>query len=329
MPLASLLVKLHIFTGHIDKLSIVGFFDFFVVYVISSFHRHFIITMTEISAASPNEEEQEQQITIREFMKTQKQFMENMQFMFQKHATATWTTQSSGPYRSRTDEKDSNDASQKESHDRAIHENIPGASRKRNRVNQVNQHSKIQHITPLTLVNIVTLHPSDSDSYLSEDSTCQRKDSEDPLSKYSKVDSDVEVEGDQDNSYKDLLASVQEDFGPPIDTKLADVLERIWGKAKLGDSQKEELKNTLIPENCLFMKTPLLNPEIYNKVNDSATSRDKGAQRKQRLLVRSTIPLVKAVVALKGLEHDAQDKIPRDIKRKLHDVSHFCIKVFN
>ena len=96
---------------------------------------------------------------------------------------------------SRTDEKDSNGASQQESHDRAIHENIPGASRKRKRVNQVNQHSKTQHITPLTLVNIVTLHPSDSDSYLSEDSTCQRKDSEDPLSKYSKVHSHVEVEG--------------------------------------------------------------------------------------------------------------------------------------
>ena len=52
--------------------------------------------------------------------------------------------------------------------------------------------------------------------------------------------SDVEVEGDQDNSYKDLLASVQEDFGPSLDTKLTDVLERILGKAKLGDSQKEE-----------------------------------------------------------------------------------------
>ena len=213
---------------------------------------------------------------------------------------------------SRTDEKDSNGASQQESHDRAIHENIPGASRKRKRVNQVNQHSKIQHITPLTLVNIVTLHPSDSDSYLSEDSTCQRKDSEDPLSKYSKVDSDVEVEGDQDNSYKDL-ASLQEDSGQPIDTKLADVLVRIWGKTTLGDSQKEELKNMLIPENCPLMKTPLLNPEIYKKVSDSATSRDKGAQQKQRILVKSTIPLVKAVVALKGLEHDAQDKFPRHI----------------
>ena len=102
---------------------------------------------------------------------------------------------------------------QSRSHDRAIHKNIPGAIRKRKRVNQVNQNSQ----------DTVTLHPSDSDSYLSEDSTCQRKDSEDPLSKYSKVDSDVEVEGDQDNSYKDLLASIREDFGPPIDTRLAEV----------------------------------------------------------------------------------------------------------
>ena len=85
--------------------------------------------MTEISAVSPNEEEQEQEITIKEFMKTQKQFMENMQLMFQKHATATPTTQSSGPYKSRTDEKDSNDASQQESYDWDIPEKIPGASR--------------------------------------------------------------------------------------------------------------------------------------------------------------------------------------------------------
>ena len=77
----------------------------------------------------------------------------------------------------------------------------------------------------------------------------------------------------------------------------------------------------LIPEHYSFMETPLLNAGIYNKVNDFATSRDKGAQQNQRLLVKSTIPLVKAVVALKGLEHDAQDKIPRDIKRKLQGVS--------
>ena len=108
--------------------------------------------MTEISAASPNEEEQEQEISIREFMRTQKQFMENMQLIFQKHATAMSTPQSSGPYRSRTDENNANDASQQESYDRATHENIPGASRKRKRMNQINHNSQ----------DSVTLHPSDS-----------------------------------------------------------------------------------------------------------------------------------------------------------------------
>ena len=131
----------------------------------------------------------------------------------------------SGPYRSRADENKSNDVLQQESHDRPIYENIPGSSRKRKCVNQINQSSQ----------DTVTLRSSGSDSYLSKDSACQRKYSENPLSKYSKVDSDVEVEGDQDNSYKVLHATVKEDFGPPIDTKLADILERIWGKAKLGD----------------------------------------------------------------------------------------------
>ena len=105
---------------------------------------------------------------------------------------------------------------------------------------------------------------------------------------------------------------------------MTDVLERILGKTKLGDSQKEELKNILIAENCTFMKTPLLNPEIYKKVNDSATSRDKGEERKQRLFVNSVIPLIKAVVTLKRLEHDTQDTI----KKKSQDVSPFLHKSF-
>ena len=52
---------------------------------------HFIITMTEISTENPNEEEQEQEISVREFVRTQKQFMENMQLMFQKYCNVNAT----------------------------------------------------------------------------------------------------------------------------------------------------------------------------------------------------------------------------------------------
>lgn len=42
------------------------------------------------------------------------------------------------------------------------------------------------------------------------------------------MDSDAEVDGgDQGNWYSDFLGSVQEGFGLPTDTKLANVLERI------------------------------------------------------------------------------------------------------
>ena len=76
---------------------------------------------------------------------------------------------------------------------------IHGAYKKRKRVNQGDQNSQDR----------VILHPSDTNSDLSEDTTSQRKDSEDPLSKYARVDSDAQVEGgDQDNSYKDLLEFV-------------------------------------------------------------------------------------------------------------------------
>ena len=138
------------FPDKLGQLSIVGYFDFFVVYVISSFSHHQIKTMTEISA-SPNKEVQEQEINIKEFMNAQKQFMESMPLMFHKHATATSMTHSSGPYRSRTDEKGSNDASQQESHNRDIPEKAPGASRKKNVCNRMIKIVKIEsHYTPHT-----------------------------------------------------------------------------------------------------------------------------------------------------------------------------------
>ena len=87
--------------------------------------------------------------------------------MFQKHATATSTTQSSGPYRSRTDEKDSYDVSQLENHNRDISVKTQAASRKRKCVHQDDQNSQDR----------VTLHPLESDSDLSEGYNCQRKDS--------------------------------------------------------------------------------------------------------------------------------------------------------
>lgn len=128
---------------------------------------------------------------------------------------------------------------------------------------------------------------------------------DDPLADYSKGhsqgvnDDDQEEEGSR---YRDLLESTQEEMGAPIEQELADVCTKIWGQAKWTDKQKEELKKILVPSNVTVMKTPMLNAEIYARLTDQATNKDKGAQRKQRNAVKAAVPILKSIIELKKTE---------------------------
>lgn len=50
------------------------------------------------------------------------------------------------------------------------------------------------------------------------------------------------------------------------------------------------------------MKKSYLNSEISNKLNERATSKDKGAQRKQRTYIKVSISLVQSVVSLNEMQ---------------------------
>ena len=47
------------------------------------------------------------------------------------------------------------------------------------------------------------------------------------------------------------------------------------------------------------MLRPLLNPELFNILYDSSVNKDKTTQRRQRLVVKATIPLLSALEELK------------------------------
>ena len=66
-------------------------------------------------------------------------------------------------------------------------------------------------------------------------------------------------------------------MGSPIESEFAEVCGKIRGKAKPKgrSSTGDEFKNILIPSNCSYLKTSYLNSEIYNKLHDAATNRDK------------------------------------------------------
>ena len=101
-----------------------------------------------------------------------------------------------------------------------------------------------------------------------------------------------------------------------------EVCGKTWEKAKPKgrSSTEDEFKNILISSNCSYLKNPYLNSEIYNKLHDVATNRDKGAQRKQRAYVKATIPLMQVVVKLKEIEKKGKE-LSKESFSKLHDIS--------
>ena len=149
----------------------------------------------------------------------------------------------------------------------------------------------------------------------------------DPLSLYSsKVRSDDEEYSSDDDKqgkgkYQDLLYSVQEEMGSPVESEFPEACGKIWGKAKPKGRSGDELKNILIPSNCSYLKSPYLNSEIYNKLHDVAINRDKGAQRKQRAYVNATIPLMQVVFNLKEIEKKPNKELSKETFSNLRDIS--------
>ena len=112
---------------------------------------------------------------------------------------------------------------------------------------------------------------------------------DDPLANYSRRGDSQGVNADSNDDhtgkgsrYQDLLESTAEIMGQPIEQELANVCGKIWGQAKYTEKHKDELKKILVPENILAMKTPRLNQEIYGKLSDNVTDKDKAVGVKCR-----------------------------------------------
>ncbi|KAI8427327.1 hypothetical protein MSG28_001906 [Choristoneura fumiferana] len=72
-------------------------------------------------------------------------------------------------------------------------------------------------------------------------------------------------------------------YGPPINSDLA----RIWStilKNGIQKESKDKLIDKLMPENCILLKAPKLNPEIAASISDNIVNRDKKIEMEQNQL---------------------------------------------
>ena len=132
--------------------------------------------------------------------------------------------------------------------------------------------------------------------------------------------------------YHDLLSVVEDDLGSPIEQQFTEVCHKIWGNSKNNNKLKAEFKSILVPKNCIFMKAPYLNPEIYSRISDPAVNKDKAAERKQRETVKANIPLMKVIVSLKEIETEIRKNVSPNTFEKLKSISpqlHQSFRVLN
>ena len=107
------------------------------------------------------------------------------------------------------------------------------------------------------------------------------------------------------SQFQGLLEQSEDVLGDPIETALADVCNKTWGKAKLSKDKKKALREEFnIPSNCSVMKTPKLNTEVDIRLYDQARTKDQAAADRQKDMVRAAIPLYHAVGAVAKLGND-------------------------
>jgi hypothetical protein len=119
---------------------------------------------------------------------------------------------------------------------------------------------------------------------------------------------------EQDNSNDSLLLDIEQDFsaqedtGPPISQKLADIINKRWSE-KLGDHKLNEKREKYHrPTNCERVTVPRVNPEIWARIDHNAKQLDLRATAIQTNLVKVGAILAQSTDKLLSL---AQTEVSR------------------
>ena len=124
---------------------------------------------------------------------------------------------------------------------------------------------------------------------------------------------------DKADIFTDMAASFdnEEDWGPPVSKKLADLLENRFG-SKLPDSKlKEKLAAYRIPSNCRkSMGVPKTNQEVFNAVPPFARKADVRMRNNQLSLTKAAVALTQCTDRLLKMRESVGNVTPEKVKEQ-------------
>lgn len=119
----------------------------------------------------------------------------------------------------------------------------------------------------------------------------------------------------------DLAQSLDDDEvpGEKIDTKLADIAQKRWGKKLKTEKLKDILDKYKRPENCQTLTNTKVNPEIWAKLSKEKKGNDLQLQYIQQTLLKATLATLQTANAL--IQTDAKGDLSKLITQSVDSIA--------
>lgn len=141
-----------------------------------------------------------------------------------------------------------------------------------------------------------------------------------------KMSDDVSGANASDSLLAELEASINDDenLGPNVNQKLADIALKRWGKKLSQEKLKTLLGQHEVPENCAKLRVPKVNGEIWSQLTTYRKTADLRLSNMQKTLLRvmaATLTMCDKVLAL-NLKKEEQKAIMADGVDSIGFLSH-------
>ena len=83
-------------------------------------------------------------------------------------------------------------------------------------------------------------------------------------------------------------------------------LGKVWNRQQSNEKINRILDKQLIPENCMFLQIPRVNPEMFASIPQQAKGHDVKLQRQQTMLVKAAVPITQLINKLMQIKVDQQ-----------------------
>ena len=133
----------------------------------------------------------------------------------------------------------------------------------------------------------------------------------------------IEYEDNEKNDLEKNIALQEQDEGttPEIDITLDEAIKKVWQSELSKDKLKPYHEKYKIPSNCLYLKVPLIDLEIFHHISKPSKAHDVKLQKNQKNIIKASTTVVETLNTLIGFNSNQKlsSKTLTELKQKATD----------